>query len=434
MYKVVVAGAGHGGLTAAALLAKNGVDVTVIEAKKREDLGYDWEDSLRKSTFEFTGIPLPEDEHFRQCYTMSYMNPNKSVKLKDTREPGNNIKYVERKYILKYLTDYAESCGVKFLFETSVLSAICDTEKVIGLKIKKDGITENLRADIVIDAAGMNSPVRESLPACFGVENKVNPKYIFTVYRAYYEKLSDEFTDPRYCVMFYNGRRCGMDWMITEENHMDVLIGNFSPSLTQEEVDISLKEIKKLYPYLGDKLLRGGSVEQIPVGKMLGKIVCGGYAAVGDSAFMTEALSGSGMDFAIKAGKILADTITEADGDFSVEKLWKYQYTFFKKLYKGQLTSYLIKSLLTDLDADDLDYLFEKKILTGKEMYSRGNAKYGVGEIASKAAYLCAKPKILKALADMGVKMLSVSKLDELMPENYTDEEFKTWYSEYIKL
>ena len=40
MKKILVAGAGHGGLVAAAILAKQGYDVTVYEAKKKEDLGH----------------------------------------------------------------------------------------------------------------------------------------------------------------------------------------------------------------------------------------------------------------------------------------------------------------------------------------------------------------------------------------------------------
>ena len=44
MKKIIVAGAGHGGLTAAALLAQSGYDVTVYEKNAREDMGYDWHD------------------------------------------------------------------------------------------------------------------------------------------------------------------------------------------------------------------------------------------------------------------------------------------------------------------------------------------------------------------------------------------------------
>ena len=434
MHKVIVAGAGHGGLTAAANLAKNGFDVTVVEAQPREGLGYDWGDALCRSTFDFVGIPQPDEIHLRKCYPMNYQNPKKTIMVKDSGQPSDNIRFVERKFILKYLVDYAESCGVKFLFETKVLSAICDVGRVSGIKVEKDGKTEELYADMIIDAAGMNSPVRRSLPSRFGIDNEVNPKYVFTVYRAYYEKLENKTSDYRYCAFFDNCGHCGMDWMITEDGYMDVLVGCFSDKLSQAEIDESLAEMKRLYPYLSDKIFRGGQVAQIPVGKALRKMVCGGYAAVGDSAFMTGALSGSGMDFAMRAGKILSDVMLEADGDFSVEKLWKYQYTFYKKEYIGQLGSYQIKSMMTVLSADDMDYMFEKKILSEKEMFNRNNAKYTAGELLSKAVYLCAKPKILKALAEMGLKTLMIDRVMALMPEKYTDFDFHKWQKEYSKL
>lgn len=42
--KIIVAGGGHGGIAAAALLAEHGFDVTVYEKNRREDMGYDWTD------------------------------------------------------------------------------------------------------------------------------------------------------------------------------------------------------------------------------------------------------------------------------------------------------------------------------------------------------------------------------------------------------
>ena len=57
--KVIVAGAGHGGLVAASKLAKFGYDVSVYEKKQREELGHDWEDRF---TFDLLLKIIEKDE------------------------------------------------------------------------------------------------------------------------------------------------------------------------------------------------------------------------------------------------------------------------------------------------------------------------------------------------------------------------------------
>ena len=57
--KIIVLGAGHGGLVSAIKLAKNGHDVTVYEKKDRSELGYDWYDNLDKDIFKIIDLELP---------------------------------------------------------------------------------------------------------------------------------------------------------------------------------------------------------------------------------------------------------------------------------------------------------------------------------------------------------------------------------------
>ena len=64
MKKIIVAGAGHGGIAAAALLAKQGYDVTVLEMKKRADMGHDWHDVMAKSSLTDVGFTMPADGTF----------------------------------------------------------------------------------------------------------------------------------------------------------------------------------------------------------------------------------------------------------------------------------------------------------------------------------------------------------------------------------
>ena len=60
--KIIVAGAGHGGIAAAAILAQNGYDVTVYERGKEGTLGYDWTDIFAPGALKIAGIGMPPEE------------------------------------------------------------------------------------------------------------------------------------------------------------------------------------------------------------------------------------------------------------------------------------------------------------------------------------------------------------------------------------
>ena len=63
--RIIVAGLGHGGIAAAASLARAGFDVTVYEKRKEGTLGYDWTDILAPGalkTAKITFMDLKEEE------------------------------------------------------------------------------------------------------------------------------------------------------------------------------------------------------------------------------------------------------------------------------------------------------------------------------------------------------------------------------------
>jgi flavin-dependent dehydrogenase len=65
-------------------------------------------------------------------------------------------------------------------------------------------------------------------------------------------------------------------------------------------------------------------------------MVFDGYAAIGDSAFMTVPIIGSGIANSLKAARMLADTIlADRDGAYDFEHLWKYQTRYYKNIGAG---------------------------------------------------------------------------------------------------
>ena len=432
MKKIIVAGAGHGGLAAAALLAKQGYEVTVLEAKKRAEMGHDWHDVMSKASLTDTGFSMPEKSVFTPYTNTSYLSPSQQTEIVEPYKVSEWSGYIDRKVLLKHLITEAETAGAVFRFGVKIVSVACDCEKVTGVRVMERGRIKEYSGDLVIDAAGIDSPVRRTLPGTFGVRNEIKTKETFFTWRGYFENTEKKLTDPTNRVFFYHNNRPGMDWVITDEAFVDILVGGFQP-IGQEDVDKALADFRGLYPYMG-KMIRGGQFVKIPLRRTLPQIVTDGYAAVGDSAAMTEPLSGSGISLSLRAGKNLADAVIAAGEDeLTVEKLWPYQYNYYQEYGNRQISNDVIKSILNNLTAKDIDFLLDSKILTLKEIASGGVPQYKAKEILEKLN-LIKKPKIIPGMARALSHLTQIDAVCAKMPKDYDAHKVAVWEKAYEAL
>lgn len=436
MKEILVAGAGHGGLTAAINLAKNGYDVTVIEAKDKASMGHDWHDTMNMSAFDMSGVPRPTSDMYIENKAQSFRNPAGTVVIDLPFENKNEGFFIDRKVLIAYLIECAEAAGVKFKFSHKILSPLTEKNKVKGLKVTHGEKTEELYADLVIDAAGLNSPVRKNLPISCGIQRTIEQKDVFHVFRVYYKNTTGEVTNPPVTVNMFHMNRPGIDWTITEEDFVDVLIGKFGSAgvLTQKEVDEALENFRKDYPYISEKAVRGGQFADIPLTKMLPMLVCDGYAAVGDSAGMTIPLNGSGIVLSMKAGRLLADTVLKAKSAYTKKELWGYQYEYFQKLGKELILISTLKNFFTYVDAKQVDLLAERKILTADNLNIYNGFPLTpdlVGKMLGTVPYLLNLiPPLLGTFK--GYPLLPL--VSKAMPREYDEERVKAWARLYSKL
>lgn len=431
MKKIIVAGAGHGGITAAFNLAKNGYDVTVVEAKQKDELGYDWHDCICKRIFKDSGFEEPAESEIMPFLDMSYFNPAKDVRIDIGKSKSTSIGYIDRRFLYDTVILQAERAGVKFVYGSKIIRALTGGGAVIGIEAIVDGKKVQYKGDLVIDAAGVDSPVRGSLPKEFGILNRIAEEDIFCTYRAYFENTAGDAVKENNDVYFFHCGKPGMDWFITESGFTDVLVGGFG-SLTQADVDRSLADFRKIYSHMGDKIIRGGSFARIPLRKALAKIVCNGYAAVGDSASMTESLSGSGISWSFDAGKMIADTVIAlGEKPCTVENLWPYEYKFMKEIGFGNLQNYVLKCALSRFNAKQIDALMQAKVLTAKEL---AGGKYTAKDLIEKGIAFVKHPDIIAPFAAAGIKIASLGKLKASIPEKYTEEAVRNWCAEYEAL
>ena len=127
-------GAGHGGVIAAAKLAKEGFDVTVYEKKKRENIGHDWEDRFDFRTV-LDAVEKDEmpDGAWKYRGNTVFVSPSKRTEVKIDFAPDKRQKVMWRKPLINIIIDYAESSGVKFAFENEILSPIIKGNAVVGI-------------------------------------------------------------------------------------------------------------------------------------------------------------------------------------------------------------------------------------------------------------------------------------------------------------
>ncbi len=439
MKSILVAGAGHGGLSAAAILAKNGYSVTVLEKSSRELLGHDWHDCMDIPAFTFADIPVPPEEDFTRGLHMCYFNPKKTVKLNMDGGPGvaqSNCISIDRRVLLKHLTAHCENMGVSFIFGADIREAVTSGMRVTGVKAVVNGEEKEFSADMIIDAAGMYSPVRMSLPEEFGIQKTFPDEDIIEIFRAYYENTDGFISDPNYSVFFYNCGKPGLDWVITEKDYIDVLIGKFG-SLSDEEIRESLSDLREIYPGMGAKPIRGGSKARIPLSKTLPMLVADSYALVGDSAGMTVPMNGSGIDLSLQAGKLLATAVMASEKKgYRKEDLWKYQYRYFTLFGNSLVSISVLRRFLGSVTAEDIDFFLEKGILSEKEIgmaggnFSGVNAAYVIDKLAAAAP----KIKLLPSLAKTLSVLPKLPLIERMMPSEWDDKKIQKWVENYSSL
>ncbi len=433
--KIIVAGGGHGGIAAAMLLTKKGFDVTVYERNAKDKMGYDWTDIFDKKGWTAVGIPLPDKSKYNLKHDMTFYGPAMETALTQNTEEDKKEIQMERSEIYAHLIKHAEEAGVKFRYEENIEKPILFGNRVVGIKTDKG----EYLADLVIDACGLNSPVRRALPPSMGIQNNPIEYEQFYIYRAFFNKACEVEDHDKFKVILLPNNELGISWIATEEEHTDVLIGRFHKFDRDYAID-QINKMRESNPSIGTEILRGDSFANIPVRQPLGVLVADGYAAIGDSAFMTVPVIGSGIANSLKAARILADAVSnDLSGSYSAETLWTYQKNFYKEIGAALAPLACVKLLLTRLQGPELDYIFAKGILNAEDMTidadstSLGAMLGGMSmdDIKIKLNGLINNKVILGKVVKMGLQLARATAVTAAMPTAYNRKTVLRWVEEY---
>lgn len=432
MANFLIAGAGHGGVAAAIHLARAGHSVKIYEKAARDELGYPWKDFLDVEKFCKNGFNKDEldSRHYLQAPKGAFQNPKKSAPKKPNGKYSTDIQ-INRKYFINHLIDLAQIAGVSFEFETKAALPIIEGTRVTGLVVEKEGCLKNIYADMVIDAAGINSPIRMNLDDALLVEKDLKKGQTFYAWRGIYNKNSTaQEQNDLYMIYLYHMYRPGISWALLQPDEIDILIGS-TKALEEDAIRRALIDLREDKPDLGENLLSGGFQTPIPTRRPNAVMVADGYAAIGDCAFMTEPINGSGLDLSLFAGKLLSDTLLKVkDNKYTAKSLWQYQVSYFQAFGADSAASEILKSSMLDLTGEEIDVLFERNIISARQLFTTDRGISSKDAVLLLTKNLGQLPLLLKLVKIMK-NCDKIKNLANQIPKTYEYEAVKAWANSY---
>ena len=142
---------------------------------------------------------------------------------------------------------------------------------------------------------------------------------------------------------------------------------------------------------------------------------------------MTEPLSGSGISLSIRAGALLTDAVIRAQ-DFTTPELWRYVSAYFQKNMRFILRQTMLKDTMICMGPDGIDAMFEKQIMTQKELYG---GKQSPEDVLHKIMGTLSSLSLLPAFWQMLRRKRQLDRLREMLPTEYDEKRVAAWVQAY---
>jgi digeranylgeranylglycerophospholipid reductase len=364
-YDIVVVGAGPAGSMAARAAAKAGAKVLLLD--KRRELGVPVQcgEALAEEPLRDLGIKPDPRWIAGEVNAVRLISPSGiEVSIAEKSVVHGKVGFVlDRKIFDKHLAMLAAKEGADVRVGTLVDGLLMDGKKIAGVKASSfDGRME-VRAEVVIAADGVVSKVARWA----GVNTALKPNDIESC--AQFQMVGIDVKSPE-VMEFYFGSKItpgGYAWIFPKGEEM----ANVGIGVLGSRMQCPAIEYLKNFVDSRPELKKGRVIEinggGVPVGGPIPKTVKENLLIVGDAARQVNALTGGGIDSAMRAGDIAGEVAAKAvaSGEVSEKKLMEYEKRW-RELMGKRLERYLkAKDVLLSMSDDELDRL--AKALQGVE-------------------------------------------------------------------
>lgn len=349
---VIVVGAGPSGLSCAYTLAKNGVDVLIIERGEhpgaKNMFGGIFFSSVLEQLFEDFVDEAPWERFVsKRKFAFLAKDNEMSFEMKPSMfntPPFNHSFIGKRGKLDRWFSEKCEAAGADIICDYCVQDFLYENGKVVG--ITSGGDDDSLLADVVVCAEGANSILSEKsglrkriTPERRSIAVKENIKLPLNVIKDRFGLTGKEGAAYEYFGSSVEGL-LGNGFIYTNEDSLSVGVGFSLRDLQNEKEKRNpndvLEEFKN-HPSIKPLLKGGETVEymahMIPCDNYenLPQLYKDGLLLVGDAAgLLNTSFFHEGVNLAMASGIFAAETIIEAkkQNDYSAHAL---------KLYKQKL-------------------------------------------------------------------------------------------------
>jgi digeranylgeranylglycerophospholipid reductase len=438
-FDALVVGAGTAGCLAAKTLAESGLEVCMVETKRREEIGEKvCGDALGEHHLKTLGLEKPHSgELEKRIEGIQIYSPDQNTVFTIAHE--DFIGYLlNRRLFGQWLLKKALDKGATLLDSTQFLEPIIEKGFVTGISATSKGKPVQLRSKVVVDASGFMGVVRHKLPVQMGIEREVANEDVEACYREI-RQLRQETENAKYCEIYLNQKATpgGYTWIFPKGGaKVNVGLGICMRGKFPNPKKQFYKHVLAKPLFEGSLLLKGGAWFD-PTRRPLDNMVGNGVAIVGDAACLVNPIHGGGIGPSMLSGYYAGQVIAEAleKGSATQKALWSYNKKYMESYGKKQASLDVFRMLLITSNDADLNYGMNCKLLTEDDVLKAGmgdDFHLNITETAKRVF------RGLKRVRFLNKLRLTVSMMRQVRAhyDTYPDapENFEPWRLETIKL
>lgn len=457
-YKVVVIGAGPGGVILARELALKGIDVSIYEKGTYEELGHEWSDAVEVAALREAGLDIPElvGREWEGCLVKQtptdggIFEKHAVPKLKifspglvTSKEVSFRMITTDRRRLGQMLVEEALEAGARIFYRhegRALLFAETGSKGPAGVLVEgvsilniESGQEEKVMANVIVESAGFHSILRTGLPAYTGLADSFNDEDFALVHREVRPFLPENGAGGAIVDHYRYGYHSGYQWThMHNETQIDVGAGVRNDPANPDPGDI-IEEFISRHSAIKPEKIRGGRSLCI-VGAPLPNFVTNGFLVIGDAASTSVPTTGCGVGPAIinglRAAEVLAEAARENRND--IAKLWAINTRFYLDSYRGPAYAALaaLRKALQAMEHDDLDFLFKKDLIDAATLQNAVNGIFeppGSGKmLRSLFAGLTAPGKLMQ-LNKAVSRARRIFRHYQHYPHKWDNEVYRKW-------